>query len=70
MSILCRHKRQTDPRRDGEGEYRRCLDCGTRLSWAWADDFPISPPRMVAPLRAFSVIRTPHAIWKLKRKSA
>jgi len=72
MGFLCRHQKQTNPRRDGEGEYRRCLDCGTRLTWAWADDFPIPPPRMAEPRRSFSLVRgrTTPAIWLEKRESA
>ncbi len=46
----CRHTNQTTPRRDEEGEYRRCIECGTRIAWAWPVDAPvIPPPTMTAP---------------------
>ncbi len=35
--MFCRHKLQTTPRRDEAGEYRRCLDCGTRIRWSLPD---------------------------------
>ena len=47
MSIWCRHRNQTMPRRDEEGEYRRCLDCAARIAWSWPDDFLIRSPRLV-----------------------
>ena len=35
--LRCRHRAQTTPRRDRQGDYRRCLDCGARLAWRLAD---------------------------------
>ena len=35
MNLLCWHLKQTTPRRDSQGEYCRCLECGTRLPWSW-----------------------------------
>jgi hypothetical protein len=35
MEFWCRHHNQTTPRKDGRGEYRRCLDCGVRIPWSW-----------------------------------
>jgi hypothetical protein len=29
----CRHERQSGVRLDNAGQYRRCLDCGERLSY-------------------------------------
>ena len=49
MSIWCRHRNQTMPRRDEDGEYQRCLDCAARIAWSWPDNFPIRPPRLVQP---------------------
>jgi hypothetical protein len=34
----CLHLKQTTPRRDEQGEYCRCLECGARLPWAWEVD--------------------------------
>ena len=50
MSLWCSHREQTSPRRDEVGEYRRCLECGARLAWAWPDKFPLRPPRRTQPL--------------------
>ena len=44
MDLFCRHQNQTTPRRDENGSYRRCLECGARISWTWPDNFPIRPP--------------------------
>jgi len=49
MISFCRHAKQTSPRKDVEGEYCRCLECTARIPWAWADDFPIPPPRLLQP---------------------
>ena len=49
MSLWCRHQNQTVPRKDEQGEYCRCLECGRRIPWSWADDFPIRPPRLWQP---------------------
>ncbi len=46
MMTFCRHKHQALPRRDEEGEYRRCLDCGNRIPWAFADG-PEFHPRVM-----------------------
>ena len=40
MGSWCLHRNQTTPRRDDEGEYCRCLECGERLPWSWPDGFP------------------------------
>lgn len=40
MGVLCRHRRQTTPRRDETGECRRCLQRATRIPWSRGDDFP------------------------------
>ena len=37
LLAFCWHKRQTTPRRDSQGEYRRCLECAARLPWRLAD---------------------------------
>lgn len=70
MSILCRHRTQTTPRRDEKGEYRRCLDCGIRLSWSWPDDFPIGPPRQAHSRAELTLGRTTTVVWEVSRKSA
>jgi len=44
MSLWCRHRNQTTPRRDEQGGYRRCLECGVRIAWIWRDKFPVRPP--------------------------
>jgi len=67
---LCTHPKQTTPRRDAEGEYRRCLDCGGRVPWAWADDFPIPPPRLIQPQRTTPITRKLETVWDARRKSA
>jgi len=36
MGLWCRHRKQTSPRHDREGDYRRCLDCGVRIPWSWS----------------------------------
>jgi hypothetical protein len=62
----CQHHHQTTPRRDEDGEYRRCLDCGERLAWSWPDQFSIQPPRrMQSPVRPRAAFG-----WKVERKSA
>jgi hypothetical protein len=63
MDILCFHHKQTTPRRDEEGEYRRCLECGGRIPWAWPDDFQIRSPKQ-------SQSRLTAVAWKPERKSA
>lgn len=50
MSLWCRHRNQTTPRRDKQGEYRRCLECGARIAWAWHDELPIGLARRGQPL--------------------
>jgi hypothetical protein len=35
MLSLCLHRSRTSPRRDAQGDYERCLDCGARICWAW-----------------------------------
>lgn len=37
MGLWCRHSNQTWPRKDDEGEYCRCLDCGHRIPWSWGN---------------------------------
>lgn len=32
---IWKHRNQTTPRKDEQGEYRRCLDCGKRIPWSW-----------------------------------
>ena len=32
LSRGCAHRRTTTPRKDGEGAYVRCLECGTRVA--------------------------------------
>lgn len=68
--LLCLHQNQTTPRRDEQGEYRRCLECGGRIPWSWADDFPIRAPKPSQPSEAPSFSRAAMAGWKLERKSA
>ena len=43
MSLFCRifHRKRTSPRRDEEGSYVRCTECGTRLPWQWKDKTPV-----------------------------
>lgn len=41
---FCRHRHKTTPRSDAQGDYERCLDCGRRLPWSWADSMQIAPP--------------------------
>ena len=36
MELWCRHQKQTIPRHDREGDYRRCLDCGVRIPGFWS----------------------------------
>jgi hypothetical protein len=49
MSIFCRHKSQTSPRRDKAGTYTRCLTCTARLPWKWGDTRKLKPPKLTAP---------------------
>ena len=49
MSLWCHHPNQTTPRRDERGEYRRCLDCGVRIAWAWGDRLLLRPPHQTQP---------------------
>lgn len=70
--FLCDHPHQTTPRRDEAGEYRRCLDCGERLAWSWADDFPILPPKLIQPRVTSmgpSLVRRPTAILERKKSA-
>lgn len=39
---LCFHRRTAWPQRDEQGEYVRCLDCGSRLPFK--DTMPLKPP--------------------------
>jgi len=39
MDHWCYHRSQTTPRRDEDGEYRRCIECGKRIPWAWQSSF-------------------------------
>jgi len=43
MSLFCRlfHRKRTSPRRDEDGCYMRCTECGTRLPWGWKDRTPV-----------------------------
>ena len=49
MNALCWHTNQTTPRRDEQGEYCRCLDCGGRLPWSWSKDVSVYPLMPVRP---------------------
>lgn len=49
MGFWCRHRNPTTPRRDEDGEYRRCLECGARIPWAWRDNLRLRPPRPTQP---------------------
>lgn len=49
--MFCRHKNQTTPRHDSEGEYRRCLGCGARIAWQMPGE-PLPPPRLTQPSAA------------------
>ena len=42
MSLLCRHRNQTTPRRDEAGQYRRCLECGKRIPWSWNENLHVA----------------------------
>jgi hypothetical protein len=68
--MLCGHMKQTTPRRDDEGEYRRCLDCGGRIPWSWPDDFPISPPRRILTQASKPAVHRLTTVWDSRRKSA
>jgi len=65
----CLHEKQTTPRRDEQGEYRRCLECGGRIPWSWADDFPIRSPKL-SQQPSTSLGQLGVAVWKPGRKSA
>lgn len=54
MSFWCWHPRQTTPRRDEEGNYRRCLECGARIAWRWFETFLVQPP-----------LRTQPSLWEV-----
>jgi hypothetical protein len=43
MRLWCQHRNQTTPRRDEEGEYRRCLECGARIGWGWRERTSFRP---------------------------
>jgi len=47
--ILCKHRKQTTPRCDEEGEYRRCLDWGGRLPWSWPENLLTVAPTLNQP---------------------
>lgn len=66
----CLHQKQTTPRRDERGEYRRCLECGRRIPWSWADSFPIRSPKLSQPPAASALGQLAVAVWKPGRKSA
>ncbi len=70
MNFLCHHQNQTTPRRDEQGEYRRCLDCGGRIPWSWPDDFLIRSPKLSQPPVASSLGQLVAAVWKPESKSA
>ncbi len=48
--LFCTHKSQTTPRRDDEGEYRRCLECGARIPWAMPEDGVVIRPPILTQL--------------------
>jgi hypothetical protein len=52
MSLWCLHPNQTTPRHDMKGDYRRCLDCGARVPWSWADESPIHAPQVLELVRS------------------
>ena len=49
MGFWCLHLKQTLPRKDEEGEYRRCLDCGARILWSWPDGVHVRPGLLAPP---------------------
>lgn len=56
--MFCRHRKITTPRRDADGEYCCCLECGARIAWA-LDGPPLPPPVLTQP-SARQVAR----VWK------
>jgi hypothetical protein len=49
MFSWCVHRNQTTPRKDAQGEYCRCLECGARIPWSWGDRAPARPSRPLLP---------------------
>lgn len=71
MGLWCRHRNQTSPRRDEQGEYLRCLECGERIPWSWPDRSPtIRPPKMVQSRATSSAGRTLAVVWDAQKKPA
>lgn len=71
MGFWCRHRNQTRPRRDEEGEYLRCLECGARIPWSWPKSAPVFRPPKMAQSQAKSLTGSPLAVvWVAKKKSA
>ena len=71
--FACDHTNQTTPRRDQDGEYRRCLECGERLAWAWPDDFLIRPPKLIQPrvtAKGPMLVRWAVREWEQTKRSA
>ena len=67
---LCQHRYQTTPRKDAEGEYRRCLECAQRIPWSWTDDISISPPKRCQPPQRSLLGDMRPLVWKPMRRSA
>ena len=67
---LCQHRYQTTPRKDAEGEYRRCLECAQRIPWSWLDDTPILPPKRYPRPQPALFGDLNSLAWKPVRKSA
>ena len=72
MGFWCRHRNQTRPRRDEEGEYLRCLECGARIPWSWPKSAPVfRPPKMAqARVTSFSSTSTLAVVWDAEKQSA
>ena len=70
MGPWCQHRNQTTPRRDEEGEYRRCVECGKRIPWAWPSGGMARATRMVEPPRTATLLQALTAAWRTVRKSA
>jgi len=70
MNLWCQHRNQTSPRRDNEGEYCRCLDCGARIAWSWPEDSPsLRPPRLVQPSARPALGQRLVVVWNVKEIS-